>query len=134
MRLVVDTNVFVSAALKHSSWPASIVRWIGRNSTLLKSEATEAELFMVLERPRIATRMTRSFVENLRALFADAELIAIGERVAACRDPKDDKFLELAVNGNAAAVVTGDADLLALGQFRGVHILDPATFGRSQLI
>jgi predicted nucleic acid-binding protein len=52
MRLVVDTNIFVSAALKEASWPASTIRWVGRYGGLLKSPITEQELLAVLQRPR----------------------------------------------------------------------------------
>ena len=48
--------------------------------------------------------------------------------VRACRDPRDDKFLEVAVRGRADAIVTGDADLLALHPFRGIAILTPAKY------
>ena len=133
MRLVVDTNVFVSAALKQSSWPAGVVRWLDRHGGLLKSIATEAELLAVLARPRIADKVPPHFGAEVRRLLAAAELVAIAERVAACRDPKDDKFLELAVNGRASVIVSGDEDLLALVTFRGIPILDPVTFGRSQV-
>ena len=61
-------------------------------------------------------------------MLASAELVTITERIAACRDPSDDKFLELAVNGHADLIVSGDADLLALNPFRGVPIVPPATF------
>ena len=44
-------------------------------------------------------------------------------RIQACRDPKDDKFLELAVNGSAEVIVTGDKDLLVLDPFRGISII-----------
>ena len=54
-----------------------------------------------------------------------AQVIDIEETVQACRDPKDDKFLEIAVNGGADVVVTGDPDLLVLHPFRGVAILTP---------
>ena len=53
---------------------------------------------------------------------------AIDERIAVCRDPTDDKFLELAVNGKADLIVTGDADLLVLNPFRDIPIVAPATF------
>ena len=43
-------------------------------------------------------------------------------------DPKDDKFLELAVNGHADLIISGDADLLALNPFRGIPIVTPADF------
>ena len=46
----------------------------------------------------------------------------------ACRDPKDDKILELAYNGNAVCIVTGDNDLLVMNPFRGVAIIKPAEF------
>jgi predicted nucleic acid-binding protein len=57
-----------------------------------------------------------------------AELVPIAERIAACRDPTDDKFLELAVNGHADLIVTGDRDLLALNPFRQIPIMTPADF------
>jgi predicted nucleic acid-binding protein len=46
----------------------------------------------------------------------------------ACRDPKDDKFLSLAVCGRATHLVTGDADLLALNPFEGIRIVTPRQF------
>ena len=48
--------------------------------------------------------------------------------VSACRDPKDDKFLELALSGAATHLISGDDDLLALHPFRGVAILSPHDF------
>jgi hypothetical protein len=54
-----------------------------------------------------------------------AELVAITERIAACRDPTDDKFLELAINGRADLIVSGDCDLLALNPFRDISIVTP---------
>jgi uncharacterized protein len=63
-------------------------------------------------------------------VFAGAEPISISERIAACRDPRDDKFLELAVNGRAEMIVTGDRDLLSLNPFRNIPIVAPAVFVR----
>jgi putative PIN family toxin of toxin-antitoxin system len=48
--------------------------------------------------------------------------------IRACRDPRDDKFLEVAVHGHADLIVTGDADLLALNPFQGIAILTPAEY------
>jgi uncharacterized protein len=134
MRLVVDTNVFVSAALKESSWPGMVVRWLDKYDGLLKTAATEREVFEVLQRPRFASKIAPYFVDNARRLFAEAELVTITEQVrGACRDPKDDMFLELALNGRAEVIVSGDADLLVLDSFRGIPIIDAAVFGRSQV-
>ena len=60
----------------------------------------------------------------------EAELVEITETVAACRDPKDDQILELAISGNADCIVTGDDDLLTMNPFRGIAIIAPADFLR----
>jgi len=134
MRVVVDTNVIVSAALKESSWPASVLRWVSHSGGLLKSMSTEQEVFEVLQRPRIARNMAPLFILHLKQIFADAELVTITERIAACRDSKDDKFLELALNGRADVVVSGDADLLVLERFRDIPIMSPAAFCHAQIM
>ena len=133
MRLVVDTNVFVSAALKDDSWPGSTVRWIARYGGLIKSDVTEQEVLRVLARPYFRSKVSAAFLADIGRLFAVAEAVAITERVVACRDPHDDKFLELAVNGRADAIVSGDVDLLVLDTFRGIPIITPAAFGLARI-
>jgi uncharacterized protein len=128
MRLVVDTNVFVSAVLKVSSQPFRVVRWVDQHAGLLKSLETERQLMDVLARPHIAAVTIPSFRADLVNLIACAELLAISERITACRNPTDDKFLKLAVCGRANMISTGDADLLALNPFRGIPIITPAAF------
>jgi len=118
MRVVVDTNVFVSALLKDKSLPAMAVHLIEKRGHLLKSTATEQQLFDVLARPYFRDLISPASLPWLKTLFASAEPINITERIAACRDPTDDKLLELAVNGRADFIVSGDADLLALDPFR----------------
>ncbi len=56
MRVVVDTNVFISAALKNSSWSGAVVRWINRHGGLLITSATEQEVLAVLQRPCFAPK------------------------------------------------------------------------------
>jgi uncharacterized protein len=126
MRIVLDTNVFVSAVLKVNSLPFLVVRWIDQRGGLLKSAVTEQEILHVLARPHIAAVTIPSFRNDLAKLLARAELITITEQIAACRDPTDDKFLELAVSGHADLIVSGDADLLALNPFRDIRIVAPA--------
>ena len=133
MRVVVDTNVFVSAALKDVSRPGKTLRWLGEYGGLLKTLVTEQELMLVLGRPRIAPKITAAFLENLGRLFSAAELIPITEAVVGCRDPDDDKFLELAVNGRADLIISGDADLLVLDTFRDIPIVTPAAFGHARV-
>ena len=128
MRVVVDTNVFVSAALKDKSAPALAVHLVARRGMMLKSAATERQLFEVLDRPHLAPLIASAARDWLARLLAAAEMVAITERIVACRDPTDDKFLELAVNGRADFIVSGDADLLVLNPFRGIPIITPERY------
>lgn len=128
MRVVVDTNVFVSAALKSTTAPALAVRLAAERGILLKSAASEAQLSGVLARPSIGRLVAPAALAWLTALMAAAEAVTIGERIVACRDSTDDLFLELAVSGRADFLVSGDADLLVLHPFRGIPILPPAVF------
>ena len=128
MRIVVETNVFVSAVVKANSLPFLVVRWIDGHGGLIKSAATEQELLVTLARPHIAAVTIPSFRDDLAKMLARAELVPITERIAVCRDPKDDKFLELAISGHADLIVSGDGDLLALNPFRDIPIVTPAAF------
>jgi putative PIN family toxin of toxin-antitoxin system len=105
-----------------------VVRWIEQYDGLLKSAATEQQLLEVLARPYIAAATIPALREGVAMMLAAAELVSINDRIAACRDPTDDKFLELAVNGRADLVVSGDGDLLALNPFRDIPIVTPAAF------
>ena len=93
------------------------------------SQALSEELDDVLSRPRFERYVTRQErAAFLRDLFRMAMSAPITEPVRACRDPKDDKILELAWNGNADYIVTGDDDLLVMNPFRGIAIVRPAEF------
>lgn len=87
------------------------------------------ELVDVIERPKFDAYLhldeRREFV---RQLVNIAEFVPVTSTIRACRDPKDDKFLELAVAGNADFIVTGDGDLLALDPFEGIAVITPARF------
>jgi predicted nucleic acid-binding protein len=95
---------------------------------LLKSAATEGEILSILSRPQIAAVTIPAFRDDLAKMVASDELVAITERITACRDPHDDKFLDLAVNGHADLIVSDDADLLTLNPFRDIPILTPTAF------
>ena len=93
------------------------------------SQALSEELDDVLSRPRFERYVTRQErTAFLRDLLRMAISVRITEPVRACRDPKDDKILELAWNGHANYIVTGDDDLLVMNPFRGTAIVRPAEF------
>jgi predicted nucleic acid-binding protein len=91
MRVVVDTNIFVSAALKQKSMPGMAALLVERRGGLLKSLATEGQLFEVVARPYFDSLIDPETRAWLKKLMAAAELVTITERIAACRDPTDDK-------------------------------------------
>jgi len=123
-RIVVDTNALISRALIPSSVAAQALSMVESSHLWLVSEATMKELAEVLLRPKFALYITGEQVAGLLArLDSIAETVPILHHVTACRDPKDDTFLDVAINGNANGIITGDADLLALHPFRGIAIL-----------
>jgi len=118
-RFVLDTNTLISAFLFRNSIPYKAVQKATKTGEVLLSLATLEELQSVLFRAKFDKYLS---LETRKQLLSDfisvAELVEIIEEVIACRDPKDDKFLSLAVSGEAKVVVSGDKDLLALHPFR----------------
>jgi putative PIN family toxin of toxin-antitoxin system len=132
MRCVIDTNVFVSAATFSPSVPRQAVSKALRGGLLLFSEYTMDELKEVLFRSkfdRYVSREERTLF--LAELGSVAEFVPIIQLVRECRDPKDDKFLEVALNGGADVIVTGDADLLGMNPWRGIAIMLPSHYTKS---
>jgi putative PIN family toxin of toxin-antitoxin system len=127
-RLVLDTNVVLSGLLFPGSTPSRALLK-AQADTVLASDATLLELVEVLGRARFDRYIERSVRQRLVAEFANiCEKVQIDFPIRVCRDPKDDKFLEVAVHGRADVLVTGDADLLALNPFRGIAIQTPAEY------
>lgn len=128
-RVVVDTNVLISRLLLPASVSARAVRQIVEHSQLLASEATLTELADVLSRDKFDRYVD---VSDRQAFFLQlariVERVPITYLVHGSRDPKDDMFLELAVNGHADYIVSGDQDLLLLSPFRDIPILNPARY------
>lgn len=128
-RVILDTNLLISRALTPHSLIASAVRLIIDHCDLLVSQATMDEFATVLY--RIQTKGYIEQEDSLALLTAYKEMVEwvpIIERVQECRDPKDDKFLELAINGKAEYIITGDQDLLVLHPFKDTQIITAKDF------
>jgi len=129
LRSVIDTGVVVSALLLPRSLPRRAFDAAASQGLMLASEATIAELDDVLRRPKFNRYISENRrLEFFAAFVRDAEMVEVLDEVTACRDPKDNKFLELALSGNATHIITGDSDLLVLHPFRGVAVVSPASF------
>jgi putative PIN family toxin of toxin-antitoxin system len=123
---IFDTNVMISAILSSNSVPRQAFNFAFNNGIILLSDSVKNELIEVLSRAKFAKYITTE-KRNLFLfqLFRKAKFVNIIEEIKECRDEKDNKFLELAVNGKADFIVTGDQDLLVLNPFRDISIISP---------
>ena len=128
-RCLFDTNVIISAVLFNRSVPEKALIWALQNDTILMSIALSEELADVLGRPRFDSYISyQGREEFLMALLDASELVEVVDQMQVCRDPEDDKILELAVSGKTDYILTGDDDLLVLNPFQRVSIITPTDF------
>jgi putative PIN family toxin of toxin-antitoxin system len=124
LQFVIDTNVLVSIILIKKSSSDFVLKKVRSLGTLLFSEATFQELQTTLSRSKfdryVSLQVRSEFIFRLRL---ESELVEIVERIDLCRDEKDNKFLEVAINGKADYLITGDNDLLVLRPFQDVKIM-----------
>lgn len=126
-RVILDTNVVISRLLIPESTVGRAVRRLLDRTQPLVSGDTLSELANKLSRPKFDPYVSREDRQTFFELFARvAEWVTVATTIRQCRDPKDDKFLELAVDGKADWIITGDKDLLELSPFQGISILTPA--------
>lgn len=130
-RIVVDTNVYISRLIRPESVPGRALAQVWERDRALISHAAWLGLGIAVRRAKFARYIQASAIEPyLHYVWLVAEAVEIQSSIRVCRDPRDDKFLELAVDGRAGVIITGDNDLLALHPFQGIQILTPADFLR----
>lgn len=133
MRVVVDTNVIVSAYITPSGLPSKVLlNWERRQFELLVSADILAEYERLLHRPRVVARHRMNDAEISAVIDNFWELatrIKVTSQLNAIpQDPSDNKFVECAVAGAAEFIVSGDPHLLELGSYEGIQILPPDAF------
>ena len=132
MRYVFDTNVIVSSLLFENGNPSKAFRYALKYGEILLSLELLEELSDVLGREKFNRFVTSEERDEFLEIFVErAVLVEVIEKVQECRDPKDDKILELALNGGAEYIVSGDKDLLVLNPFRDVKIITVEEFLRT---
>jgi putative PIN family toxin of toxin-antitoxin system len=128
-RVVIGTNVYVSRYLQPTGVAGKAFERIFKTDLPLISRATLLELRAVVSRVKFHKFVDPIEIEPfLEFVQTAAEPVASHSQIRACRDPREYKFLELAVDGNAHLIVTGDQDLLILNPFRGITILTPSEY------
>ncbi len=128
-RIVLDSNIVVSALLLKQSMARQAFDKARADGNLLFSLATLDELNTVLRRDKFNKYVREEErLQFLAALVREATVVEIDVSITDCRDPKDSKFLELAVSGGADCIISGDQDLLVLHPFRDIPIITPRAF------
>jgi putative PIN family toxin of toxin-antitoxin system len=108
-RYVFDTNMIVSAVLFEQSMPGQTCVAALRHGEVVVSVALLTEIQAVLGRKKFDRYLLPEERERFLArLVLEATLIDVTDGIQACRNPKDDKVLELAVSSNATCIITGD--------------------------
>ena len=126
---VFDTNVLISAALLKQSISRTALDKALDEGEILASIETVNELNSVLGREKFSRYITTTERFQFLAMYLkETRQIKIETHISDCRDPRDNKFLELAVSGQANCIISGDQDLLVLHPFRGIKIITPREF------
>lgn len=130
LRVVIDTSTLVSYVLSKSALLSRLIdAWRSGQFVLVTSPATRAELAQVLARPGIRSRTLVPLDELVAGLERFSRTVpGILSTTGVCRDPKDDKFVACAVEGNVDYLVSSDADLLALRWHREIAMVNPGQF------
>ena len=128
-RVVVDTNVLLSAALSPAGAPAALVDGLLAEGQLVFSQVTFAELKTRIWKPKFDRYLSIERRNDLLLqLNASAQWVDIPPAIAAqtfSRDPKDDPFIHAAMAAVATRLISGDDDLLCLHPLGALHILSP---------
>jgi uncharacterized protein len=127
--IVFDTNALVSAALSKNAVSGQAFRKAVSTFSIVTSSACFDELVDVILRPKFREYLdikdALDFIDNYKNI---ATFKLITHHVTDCRDPKDNKFLDVALAAFAQYIVTGDTDLLVLHPYHGIEIVKPAIF------
>ena len=132
MRAVVDTNVLASALIRRQGVAGQVLQNLrDERFTIIYSVPLLVELVEVLSRPQVQRKyhiLSDDITALINLIRLRGELVSPTRQVDACRDPEDNRVLEAAVEGNAVAIVSGDADLLDMKEFEAIPILRVAEF------
>jgi uncharacterized protein len=129
--VVIDTQLVLRATLNPKSLPARILFLLRDSYILAVSPHVRAEVHDVLTRPKLRIRfpqITDEAIDQTMAVLDAGLQITPAAMVAVSRDPKDDKFVALAVESKARYLVTEDKDLLVLDPYHGIRIINALDF------
>jgi putative PIN family toxin of toxin-antitoxin system len=132
LRAVIDTNILVSGLIRKQGLPGQVLRHLRSGDfTLIYSVPIMVEVVEVLSRPQFRHKY-QVVADDITALInlvrLRGELVTPNRKIDVCRDPKDNRFLEAAIEGDADIIVSGDKDLLDMADFETIPIVSTAEF------
>ena len=123
MKLVLDTNIYISSFFWGGNPRRVMTRIIDGKDALYVSDEILYEVFSVMKRPKfnVNHRQIIHFINSIKDIAYRVPILGTVQNV--CRDSDDDKILECAVLGNVDFIISGDNDLLSLKEFQGIHVI-----------
>ncbi|MBE0410376.1 MAG: putative toxin-antitoxin system toxin component, PIN family [Anaerolineales bacterium] len=132
MRAFIDTNVLVSALIRKQGVSGLVLQHLrDGNFSIIYSVPIIVELVDVLSLPHIQHKYhvhSDDIIALINIIRLRGELVIPEMQIDACRDARDNRFLEAAIEGKADVILSGDADLLDMGAFEGISIVSVAEF------
>lgn len=130
MTVVIDANVLVSAAIIANSVSFLAARKAFLNDVVIRSTSTTLEFSTTLKKKKFDKYFRNEYERDFFILLftSQSKIIEVSHHVTLCRDPDDNKYLELALSGKSDCLVTGDPDLLVLNPFENIPIITPKEF------
>jgi uncharacterized protein len=125
LRVVLDTNVFVSAFLTEGIGSEIIKKWQKGDFILLISKEILQEIVRVLTGLEVPEFHIKRLI---KLVHQKAKMVKPNFKVEICRDRDDNKFIECAIKGNANIIITGDKDLQVIGMYKNIIILNTRDF------
>ena len=128
-KFIIDTNTLISALLIKNSITFKAMEKARNNGLMIFSNETFLEFELVLFRKKFDRYFyNEERLQIIQKIYNESSIVPVDSTFQFCRDPKDDKFLNLAIDSQASCIITGDNDLLILHPFKDIPILSPSTF------
>jgi len=128
MKLVLDTNIFISSFFWGGNPRTIMTRIIDGKDSLFISNEILQEVFSVMLRPKfhVPSHQVIHFIDSIKEIACP--VVPTGLVQGICRDSDDDKILECAVLGDVDFIISGDNDLLSLNEFRGIPVITASEY------